>query len=132
MSRIKNVLPSPSLVVAFMALLITLGGAAVAAKPGPDQPNGVAGINDPGPTPSVADLSFLGLAASAPTTITNLTDAQNGQTVTLRTDTQVTINDGGNFELTGNFVSDGNDTITLIQVFPSWVEVSRSAIAGTN
>ena len=82
-------------------------------------------------TPSVADgLTYVVLQYSSPVTVLNLGGGERGQVVTLTaTNTQVTINDGGSFDLTATWNSGLHDTLTLVK-FDSgsepWVEVARS------
>ena len=93
-----------------------------------------AGAVSSGATPSVqGGVSFLRLNHSSPTAITDLlSDQVEGQVVTLQADkANPTINDGGNFQLAGNWVPDQFDTLTVVFVAfganHMWVEVARSS-----
>jgi len=82
-------------------------------------------------TPTVLNVSHMMIANSGATSITNFTNAVNGQILTLifsDANTTVTRN---NAYLSGgaNFTSTANDTLTLIQNGGLWYEVSRSVNA---
>lgn len=93
-------------------------------------------IGTTGPAaPSVASAAALTLpGGNAPlvdvtgtTSITSIT-AQAGRKVTLRFTGLLTVTDGSNLKLAGDFVTSADDTITLICDGVSWSEVSRSVI----
>ena len=79
-------------------------------------------------TPSVAGVSFLYIANTSATTITNFTGAVQGQIITLIfSNANTTINRSNAYLSLGvNFVSTARDTLTLIYYGVLWYEVSRS------
>jgi hypothetical protein len=54
-------------------------------------------------------------------------DSYTGKTVTLKFTGALTVLDGGNMNLAGNFVTTADDTLTLVSTGTGWVEVARSA-----
>jgi hypothetical protein len=82
-------------------------------------------------TPSVSGVTFLSIANSSPTTITNFTNAEAGQIIYLYFDDSNTTINRSNAYLAGgaNFVSTVNDMLVLIKIGPYWYEISRSANA---
>ena len=79
-------------------------------------------------TPSVA-VGNLFLTAGT-TAITDFDDGVVGQTITVKAKTSITITDGGDLELAGNFAMTTGDTITLTMIeADKWSEISRSDIA---
>lgn len=62
------------------------------------------------------------------TTITSITSTnfQSGVTITLIFDGILTVTDGGNLKLAGNFVTTADDTLTLAYDGTNWYEVCRS------
>ncbi len=82
-------------------------------------------------TPSVSGVSFLAITNSSPTSITNFTDAADGQILVLRfADSNTTIT-RNNAYLSGgaNFTSTVDDTLTLIKSGLYWYEIARSVNA---
>jgi hypothetical protein len=79
-------------------------------------------------TPSVLGVSHMVIANSSPTTITNFTNAVNGQILTLIfSDSNTTFTRFNAFLSLGlNFTSTASDTLTLISNGGVWYEVSRS------
>ena len=79
-------------------------------------------------TPSVAGVSFLYIANTSATTITNFTGGVSGQVITLIfSNANTTINRSNAYLSLGvNFVSTARDTLTLIYYGVLWYEVSRS------
>lgn len=80
-------------------------------------------------TPSVAGIDFLSITNSGATSITNLTNGESKQLVTLFfNDANTTITNNATIKLAGavNFVSTANDTLTLRNLSGVWYEVSRS------
>lgn len=91
--------------------------------------------NRPGATVSVASAGTVTLPGfefvtlTGTTTITSITAGPAGQRVTLLINTAITVTDGGNLKLAGNFVgSAANDTdaLSLISDGTNWIETSRS------
>ena len=84
-------------------------------------------------TPSVLGVSFLVIGNSDPTSITNFTNAVNGQILTLQFTNANTTVTRNNAYLSGgvNFVSTAADTLTLIYNGSDalWYEVCRSVNA---
>ena len=82
-------------------------------------------------TPTVKyGVAALDITNSGAVTITNLDDGIEGQIVRLRfADANTTIQDGGNFQLSGgvNFTPTANDMLTVISRGSVWYEISRSA-----
>jgi len=79
-------------------------------------------------TPSVLGVSHMVIANSSPTTITNFTNAVNGQILTLIfSDSNTTFTRFNAYLSLGlNFTSTAFDTLTLISNGGVWYEVSRS------
>lgn len=81
-------------------------------------------------TPSVLNVSFMVIANSGATSITNFTNAVNGQILTLIfNDANTTVTRNNAYLLAGlNFTSTANDTLTLIyrSADALWYEVCRS------
>jgi len=79
-------------------------------------------------TPSVQNITFMVIANSSLTTITNFTNATDGQIIYLKFNDSNTIVDRSNAYLAGglNFVSTSNDTLVLLKVGSYWFEISRS------
>jgi hypothetical protein len=81
-------------------------------------------------TPTVLNVSFMIVANSSPTSITNFTNAVNGQILTLQFTNSNTTITRNNAYLSGgvNFVSTAADTLTLIYNGSDalWYEVCRS------
>ena len=82
-------------------------------------------------TPSVSGITFLSIANSSPTTITNFTNGAAGQIIYLYFDDSNTTINRSNAYLAGaaNFVSTVNDMLVLLYIGPYWYEISRSANA---
>jgi hypothetical protein len=84
-------------------------------------------------TPSVANISYMVIANSSPTTITNFTNGVEGQIIYLYfSDANTTVNRSNAFLAGGaNFVSTANDMLVLMRVAgvsgTYWYEISRSA-----
>lgn len=79
-------------------------------------------------TPSVANVSYLAVANTAPTTITNFTGGVAGQVLYLVfADTNTTITTA-NAYLSGaaSYVSTVNGTLTLVYTGSAWAEIARS------
>jgi hypothetical protein len=82
-------------------------------------------------TPSVSGITFMTIANSSATTITNFTNGVEGQIIYLYfADTNTTIN-RSNAYLSGgaNFTSTHHDILALINYSGFWYEVSRSVNA---
>jgi hypothetical protein len=79
-------------------------------------------------TPTVSNVSYLTIANTAPTTITQLDDGVDGQLVILKfSDANSTITRANAYLAGGvNFVSTDGDTLTLIKVGATWFEVARA------
>lgn len=60
------------------------------------------------------------------TNITSISASWTGRLVVLRFDDVLTVTDGGNLDLAGNFVTTFKDTLTLMYDGTVWTEVSRS------
>ena len=93
-------------------------------------PTGRVDFADGATTPSVQrPAGIYYVANSAPTTITQLSNATIGQVVILVfDDANTSITDGGNFALAGNFTSSANDVLMLVtRDGTNWHEISRSA-----
>jgi len=60
------------------------------------------------------------------TTITSITASWIGRRVTLHFSGALTVTDGSNLLLAGNFVTTADDTLSLVCTGTNWVEVSRS------
>ena len=82
-------------------------------------------------TPSVLNVSHMIISNSGATSITNFTDAVNGQILTLIfNDANTTVTRNNAYLSLGlNFTSTANDTLTLIYNGGLWYEVSRSVNA---
>ena len=80
-------------------------------------------------TPSVSEATFLQIANSSPTTITNFTNGETGQVIYLFFDDSNTTVNRTNCYLAGgaNFVSTANDILVLLKKGSFWYEISRSA-----
>lgn len=63
---------------------------------------------------------------SGATVITNITASWRGRTIIIRASGAITINDGGNLVMAGNFVFGDGDTLTLICDGTNWYESCRS------
>lgn len=78
-------------------------------------------------TPSVAGRKVWRCNNGGATVITQFDDGYDGQEITIIfNDANTTINDGGNFLLSANFVSTSNDTLTLVFRNTLWYEKCRS------
>jgi hypothetical protein len=79
-------------------------------------------------TPSVTGVSFLSIANSSATSITNFTGGVEGQILVLLFQDSNTTITRDNAYLSGgvNFTSTASDTLTLIYSSPYWYEVARS------
>ena len=82
-------------------------------------------------TPSVLGVSHMLVSNSGATSITNFTNAVNGQILTLIfNDANTTVTRNNAYLFGGlNFTSTANDTLTLIQNGGLWYEVCRSVNA---
>lgn len=60
------------------------------------------------------------------TTITNISNPQAGRRVSLIFSSVLTVTDGGNLKLNGNFVTTADDTLTLVGDGANWYETGRS------
>jgi hypothetical protein len=79
-------------------------------------------------TPSVANVSIIPVSGTGPYTITNFTNGADGQMlIVFCIDGNATV-DRSNAYLAGglNFICTANDTLTLVKIGSSWVEMSRS------
>jgi len=79
-------------------------------------------------TPSVSGATYFVITNPSPTTITNFTNAEDGQIIYLYFGNSNTTIDRTNCYLAGgvNFVSTAADTLTLLKSGSYWFEVSRS------
>lgn len=79
---------------------------------------------------SVAALTIPGTATAVTVTgttnITSITASAAGRIVVLIFADVLTVTDGSNLKLNGNFVTTADDTITLICDGTNWVEMTRS------
>ena len=67
------------------------------------------------------------MLVSGTTTVTSISTATRGRTITLVFQGALTFTDGANLKLAGNFVTTADDTITLTCADGvSWFEVARS------
>ena len=66
------------------------------------------------------------IAISGTTNITSITASYAQRTVVLRFDDVLTVVDGSNLRLAGDFITSNNDTLTLICNGTNWYELSRS------
>jgi len=82
-------------------------------------------------TPSVAGVSYMVVANSSATSITNFTNAVDGQLLFLKFNDANTTITRNNAYLAGgvNFTSGQDDTLTLISIGGLWYEIARSANA---
>jgi len=82
--------------------------------------------------PSVASAGTITLPGdefvlvTGTTTITSITAGACGDRVTLQFAGALTLTDGSNLALAGNFVTTSADTITLVSDGTNWIETSRS------
>lgn len=113
----------------------TASGAVTAVE---DHRAGFAGAHGHMPPPQAATVASastltLPLGASVVTVtgttgITNITaTGRSGQVVTLIFQGALTVTDGGNLRLAGNFTTTADDTLTLACNGTNWYECSRSA-----
>lgn len=86
-----------------------------------------------GTLPSIASAATITLLRNVPlqlvtgtTTITSITAGPTCQVVTLRFAGILTLTDGSNLKLAGNFVTTADDTITLVSDGTNWNEIARS------
>jgi hypothetical protein len=78
-------------------------------------------------TPNVNDANLFEVNNTSPRTITSLTGGVTGQVIVLAfLDANTTVQDGGNLQLAGNFISSPNDTLELVHAGVNWFEISRS------
>lgn len=79
-------------------------------------------------TPTVSGITYLSITNASPTTITNFTNAVDGQVIILLFNDSNTTVTRNNAYLAGgvNFTSTNADTLTLIYSSPYWYEVCRS------
>lgn len=79
-------------------------------------------------TPSVSGATYFVISNSSPTTITNFTNAEDGQIIYLYFGNSNTTIDRSNCYLAGgvNFVSTAADVLVLLKSGSYWFEVSRS------
>lgn len=89
--------------------------------------------NFDGSTNSVASASSIDLPMSGQlvtvtgtTNISSITALGRGASVTLVFEDVLTVNDGSNLVLNGNFVTTANDTLSLVCDGTNWIETSRS------
>ena len=82
-------------------------------------------------TPSVLSATYIIIANSLPTTITNFDDGVDGQEITLIFSDGNTVIDTSNCYLSGGlgFTSSQYDPLTLINYSSKWYEKSRSVNA---
>jgi len=67
------------------------------------------------------------IAITGTTNIDTISNSSRGRVVTLNFTDILTVNDStGNLKLSSNFVSSGDDTLTLISKENSWLEIARS------
>ncbi|KKM70023.1 hypothetical protein LCGC14_1444910 [marine sediment metagenome] len=79
-------------------------------------------------TPSVSAGNYFAFANTGATSVTNFTNATEGQLIIVEcTESDTTVVDGGSLLLAGNFACTTNDLIMLISRANSWFEISRSA-----
>ena len=72
--------------------------------------------------PEITDFVII----TGTSTIDSIEPSWAQRVVTLRFDSVLTINDGGNLKLAGAFVTSNEDTLTLICDGANWFETSRS------
>jgi len=79
-------------------------------------------------TPSVSGATYFVISNPSPTTITNFTNAEDGQIIYLYFGNSNTTIDRSNCYLAGgvNFVSTAADTLALLKSGSYWFEISRS------
>jgi len=79
-------------------------------------------------TPTVLNGKYF--LTTGTTAIEDFDDGVVGQTITVKAKSTITITDGGDLELAGNFAMTTGDTITLTMIETGkWSEISRSNIA---
>ncbi len=88
-------------------------------------------LSDGTSTPSVAGCTLLIVGGGPTFTLTNLTGAANGQSVTIFSVSGATLPDSvdqtqGNFFLAGDATLNSADSIQLVRAGAGWFEVSRS------
>lgn len=94
---------------------------------------GTVGIAQEPAAPSVASAANITLSphmltvVTGTTTITSITADYAGRLAVIRFSGALTLTDGSNLILNGNFVTTADDTITLVSDGTNWYEVSRSA-----
>lgn len=88
----------------------------------------VSSFSDGDQTPSVKNghLKVFQTANTGATTITDFDDAGEGQIIFIKLDANTTINDGGNFRLTGNITGTSDDILTLIYISGIWYQQGLS------
>lgn len=114
--------------------LLKEAGATIRLRLGPNDLLDTTPINNPGNmVPSVASQATLTLDAysdlfvvTGTTAITSITASWPGRIVTLRFADSLTLTDGLNLSLAGNFVTTTDDTITLRCDGINWHEIGRS------
>jgi hypothetical protein len=86
-----------------------------------------------GSYPSVASAATIaippgasGVLVTGTTTITSITAGYAGQIVTLVFAGILTVTDGGNLKLGGNFVTTADDSLTLVCDGTNWTEIARA------
>ena len=85
-------------------------------------------LPDSDATPSVAGGNLF--LTEGTTAITDFDGGVVGQTITVKAKTSITITDGGDLELAGDFAMTTGDTIMLTMLETGkWSEISRSNIA---
>lgn len=87
------------------------------------------GIPSGDATPSVKNghLAFYYTQNASAVEITDFDDAADGQIIMVKLDGNTTINDGGNFKLTGNITGTTDDVVTFVHGEGIWYQTCLSA-----
>lgn len=112
----------------------TAGGLVTAVEDHRAGPAGVHGQLPPPAAPTIASAATLTIPplvqvviVSGTTGVTNITaTGRSGQRVTLVFQGALTVTDGGNLRLAGNFTTTADDTLTLACDGTNWYETARS------
>jgi Pectate lyase superfamily protein len=77
--------------------------------------------------PQIPNVKLVRVTGTSPPNITSITAGRIGQETTFKFDSTVTVVDGSNLKMAGNFNATADDTLTLVSDGLSWYEISRSA-----